>query len=42
MVSLGYGILIAQNYSFLRGIEIDPRSIPNFDHALAEKTVSYI
>ena len=41
MLTFGYGMMIAQNYAFLRGIEIDPKKVPHFDHSLAERSHGY-
>ena len=41
MLVLGYGIALAQSYSFMQGIEVDPKNLPFFQYDLAQKTYQY-
>ena len=42
MLILGYALVISQNYVFMRGIEIDTKNLPTFNHDLAVSTYKYI
>lgn len=38
MLTVGYCLLLAQNFIFLRGIDIDPKNLPEFNYELAYTT----
>jgi hypothetical protein len=42
MLIFGYGLVISQNYVFMRGIELDTKTLPSFNHELAETTYKYL